>query len=162
MNRSISLKLVSITFIFFSISGFLSGFMKLSGEPGENKTPESKRAELIYMMSRSEFETREFDSYTCLSCHDGIIAEDTHMTPGNSDVYNSPSIGLSHPVRINYVEIWQRYPMKLHSPDSLGPYIRLYDNKLECLSCHDPESEKDHYLVMDNFRSRLCLSCHNK
>ncbi len=162
MNRTISLKLTLTAFIFFLVSGFLSGFMKLTEESGEYRNLESKRAELIYGISGSEFNTISTESYNCLSCHDGVIAGDSYMTPGGNDGFNSPSIGMSHPVMINYVQIWQRSPMKLHSPDSLAPNIRLFDNKLECLSCHDPESEKDHYLVMDNFRSRLCLSCHNK
>jgi len=110
---------------------------------------------------RAEAEPEDPGSNGCLSCHDGVIAGETHMTPGNGYRSGGPVIGMSHPVMINYSDSANRSPGKYTPVRSLDPRIRLFNEKIECLSCHDPDSGNQYYLVLVNERSRLCMSCHN-
>jgi len=42
--------------------------------------------------------------------------------------------------------------------------VTLPNNRVECVSCHDPHAaaDVDRLLVMSNSRSALCLTCHQK
>jgi hypothetical protein len=91
----------------------------------------------------------------CLSCHDGSIATDVVSCAIDC------AFGLwsSHPVYRQYP------PRRKHSEyapvsqvEAAG--IALTDGQITCVSCHDLTSEKRYHPVMDNDRSRLCLTCH--
>ncbi len=159
MNRPKIEKVISFIVIFLVLRITAPGFMK-------NISPEniSSRSSSLVLNSGSsdihELNGDDNSSKVCLSCHDGIIAQDTHMTPGLNNRGNT-SIGLSHPVMINYADSYISKPYKYNSVHLLDPRIRLFGDKVECLSCHDPNSSNDHHLVMSNNRSMLCLSCHN-
>ncbi len=97
----------------------------------------------------------------CLSCHDGMIASDSSVSgPIEFSISRRP-IGNSHPVDINYKESYLNKSFKLESPFQLDPKIKLDNGKISCLTCHDENSDKKHYLVVDNRGSKLCFSCHN-
>ncbi|MDI3279909.1 MAG: cytochrome c3 family protein [Bacillota bacterium] len=119
-------------------------------------------------------------SELCLSCHDGTIAlnsvvnESATGTPTLNDA-RTPShltadgkltgyalIGTDlrndHPVSITYA-----YPDDpgLNNPATLS--LPLYNNKVQCSSCHsvhDPANTP--FLRLNNTGSALCLACHNK
>ncbi len=87
----------------------------------------------------------------CLSCHDGVQAKDAPICTKNCDSL-SP-----HP-------ILKRYPPKgpegnfasVAEINSRG--IRLQDNKIACVSCHDLlNSEKNHPVQCGG---SLCAVCH--
>ena len=105
----------------------------------------------------------ELDKTTsyCLGCHDGVIATDTNMTPGYHDQGIGKSIGLSHPVDIDYEQVYTKKMKTYHYPGSLDPRLKLENRKITCLTCHDENSTLKNHLVMENTRSRLCFSCHN-
>jgi len=110
-------------------------------------------------------------SLLCLTCHDGAIAEEIHLGDGQgavSQVARSTAIldGRirfplgSHPVGIRYDEHnSQLHPKATVEADRL---VRLPENRVECVSCHDPHGTEGHkyMLVKSNRRSALCLSCH--
>ena len=57
----------------------------------------------------------------------------------------------------------------LHDPDTtssgLGGTISedlLFNNRVECISCHNPHASAAKLLIKSNQRSALCLTCHNK
>ncbi len=55
----------------------------------------------------------------------------------------------------------------LKDPASISP-LRLFNNRLECATCHNPHEEGDEvignypFLRMSNLNSEMCLKCHNK
>ena len=88
----------------------------------------------------------------CLGCHDGAIG---------------PQIGNSHPTGIRYMVGVRRgsragRDSTLTSAERLDPRIRLFNNKVECQSCHSPYSKRAKLLVVANDRSQMCRSCHNR
>ena len=88
----------------------------------------------------------------CRGCHDGTLA---------------PGTGYGHPVGIRY-KVGGRPTSRAGRDSTLTPSsrldsrIRLFDDKVECGSCHSPYSPLPKLLVMANDRSELCRSCHNR
>lgn len=99
------------------------------------------------------------ETQNCLTCHDGLISQDVAMTSlrGSFD-----SMG-EHPVNVTYRSHTDTTDQILVKPaTSLNPVIRLFDGKVGCGSCHSPYSRQESLLVMSNYRSQLCLGCHNQ
>lgn len=101
------------------------------------------------------------NSRECLSCHDGTLSSATHTQIAGISFQHGKSIGMSHPISVDYEEVYLKYPKKYFPPESLDPRIVLVNGKIGCKTCHDHYSKHKKHLVMDNFKSRLCLSCHN-
>ena len=112
-------------------------------------------------------------SLVCLSCHDGSTAVDAYggMT-GNTFIHDiggrrakvggRSDLRSDHPVGIAYPEFDRGYRPKAQV-EAEGRVV-LPRGQVECLSCHDPHNQYggEHFLVMDNQRSALCLTCHRK
>ena len=95
-------------------------------------------------------------SERCLSCHDGSLA-------GNRRGGLNGDRSSEHPVQISYVRAFYKKPGKFRHPSTLDPRIKLHKGQLQCKTCHNMKSsETKARLVMSNYRSRLCLSCHIK
>lgn len=115
-------------------------------------------------------------SLLCLSCHDGGVANgpnsewasagsvtDTRLAIGADGLAND------HPISIAYSPGFNR---GLHAPaDGKVGDLPLYQasgggmapDQVECTTCHDPHGGNfKSYLRMDNARSALCLTCHDK
>lgn len=101
------------------------------------------------------------NSRECLSCHDGTLSKATHTQIAGLSFQHGKSIGVSHPIGVDYEEVYLLKPGKYHPVQSLDPVIVLVNGKIACKTCHDHYSRHKKHLVMDNFKSRLCLSCHN-
>ncbi|MCP5107057.1 MAG: hypothetical protein GY950_26970 [bacterium] len=101
------------------------------------------------------------NSRECLSCHDGTLSKDTHTQIRGLSFKHGRSIGMSHPISVDYEDVYIKNPRKYHSPQSLDAQIVLINGKIGCETCHNHYSKHKKHLVMDNFKSRLCLSCHN-
>ncbi|MGE5609531.1 MAG: hypothetical protein ACM359_09780, partial [Bacillota bacterium] len=99
------------------------------------------------------------ETSTCLSCHDGMMA--TGVTLGNDP--GPRDHASNHPVGILY-RTAGRPPgaAMLNAASTLDPRIRLFDQRIGCGSCHSLYSKEESLLVMSNFHSRLCLSCHRE
>jgi len=94
-------------------------------------------------------------SLACLSCHDDLSASSSGGGSFGERRLTSHPIGVVYPSSGGPASDFR-------SIGSLDPAITLFDGKLGCESCHNLFSNIDHYLVMSNKGSRLCLSCHNK
>lgn len=116
----------------------------------------------------------------CLSCHDSTIGRgplhgsclDCHSFHGNT-----LNLAVHHPVSFTYDTTLAQADGALHDPSAAtvpslgGKTIQqgmLYQNRMECASCHDVHATKGdsttapNLLLVANNRSRLCLTCHNK
>ncbi|HWP39593.1 MAG TPA: cytochrome c3 family protein [Tepidisphaeraceae bacterium] len=98
-----------------------------------------------------------YDSQTrlCLSCHDGILSSDIALWNGRRQ---RGQLSDEHPIGVSLAAASQHIPLR--SPAALDPKIRLIDQRVGCTTCHSPFSPEAGLLVMSNYRSRLCLSCH--
>jgi predicted CXXCH cytochrome family protein len=69
---------------------------------------------------------------------------------------------FKHPVGISFRQIAARYPDEFNSPSTLPQEMRLFEGKIGCGTCHNGYSKEKYMLVMNNWRSKMCLTCHKK
>jgi predicted CXXCH cytochrome family protein len=115
-------------------------------------------------------------SKLCLSCHDGTIAlgdvlsrpEGIKMAKGvtrlPSGHFNlGTDLSNDHPISFVYDKELATQNPRLNPPSGLVGTVRLdAQQELQCTACHDPhDNSRKNFLVMDNSRSQLCLTCHN-
>ncbi|GAB4321406.1 MAG: cytochrome C [Candidatus Sumerlaeia bacterium] len=120
-------------------------------------------------------------SRLCLSCHDGTVAVDSYggrtgviFLSGDVAV-GADELTNDHPVSFTYDDALAAVDGELFAPSSapsgLGGTIAddlLFNNQLECSSCHDVHNGgaaaavNDHLLVITQSQSQLCLTCHDK
>jgi predicted CXXCH cytochrome family protein len=109
-------------------------------------------------LKKSSFGVEELSSSKlCLSCHDGTLAGDTGSHLGaNSKV--GIDLTRSHPVSVEYRTDFTSGCRKLTPPAGITP-LKLYNRKIECLSCHDIHGQNPAKLRMS--KRELCFRCHN-
>lgn len=97
--------------------------------------------------------------FSCLSCHDGTIAPVDSSYSGNSGFAGPSHEGsvASHPVGVDYMQVLRSRPDDYNDPQTT-PGIRLSDNKVTCLSCHDKDGSGN--FKVPGSQSSLCLTCH--
>lgn len=119
----------------------------------------------------TDSENTNNDSKLCLSCHDGTIAVDNLGIVSHKDNTLNTIVTGEHPVSVNYQNSIGMNSAGLYNhynkPSGLGNSINqdlLYNEKLECASCHDVHNlnSSKHLLRIKNTKSELCLTCHNK
>lgn len=118
-------------------------------------------ASLGFIGSRSTGATvLDDETRTCLSCHDGTMATAVSPSPDKSLGY----AGSGHAVGAVYQSTRPLGSgvdnMFLRPAVTLDKRIRLFDSRVGCGSCHSPYSNEKKHLVMSNYGSKLCLSCH--
>lgn len=123
-------------------------------------------------------------SLKCLSCHDGSIALDAHLsasgTPSTTVLSGAALVGTDltndHPVSFTYnpgtgVGLDAGLNAATSTPAILGGatiaealLFGAGNTEVECASCHDPHNSGGFPSLMryDNSSSQLCLACHNK
>ncbi|HOE96458.1 MAG TPA: cytochrome c3 family protein [Candidatus Sumerlaeota bacterium] len=120
-------------------------------------------------------------SRLCLSCHDGTIAVDSYgdrtgvIFLGGDAAIGADELTNDHPVSFTYDDSLAVQDGELFLPSSapsgMGGTIAqdlLFNNQLECASCHDVHNGpaaaavNDHLLTVTQVQSQLCLTCHNK
>ena len=116
-------------------------------------------------------------SRLCLACHDGTVAlERMAVMPAGAAKSNSSrhlggrsnlgtDLGDDHPISFDYVlDGGLADPITVNS--GLGGTIdvdMLFAGKVECASCHNVHDDTiSKFLLVDNARSALCLTCHLK
>ena len=106
-------------------------------------------------------------SKECLECHNGLNIS----IPSLSQCTNfGMNLSNHHPISLKYDDNLAFRDGELHFPSSrmsgMGSTIEndlLNGGMLECVSCHDVHgSQFPHLLKISNYRSALCLTCHNK
>ena len=89
----------------------------------------------------------------------------------NSNQNFGNDLRKSHPISFKYDSFLAMKDGELFdplsTPSGLGGNIHddlLINGNLECISCHEIHgiTRIKHYLVKSNYRSKLCLTCHNK
>lgn len=108
------------------------------------------------------------ESGFCLSCHDGSTLDVSAYaaTESIADRISKPAAighiqGVDHPFSVSYTDAQNISPtLKLKGLPNAP--IKLFSEKVECASCHDPHSCKNPlFLRVSNDRSALCLACHD-
>jgi len=106
------------------------------------------------------------DSFSkdCLGCHDGTstkdITVDYRNTPGNKVMHYDGT--KEHPIGMDYAAYSARDSQSYKPINAYNSKMIFVGGRVGCLTCHSPlNPEKDH-LVMSDFNSALCLSCHNR
>ncbi len=127
-------------------------------------------------------------SNLCLSCHDGTVAVNSMNNPsnarptttmtggsgagsafipaGNSNLgTGATALKNDHPVNFTYDGALVTADGGLKNPASLTG-VKLFNNKVQCASCHDPHTSQDPtgmaFLRVSMAGSTMCLACHNK
>ncbi len=109
------------------------------------------------------------DSRYCLSCHDGSTMDAfAYTTLGSAAerISGRTAIGhmkgVDHPFSVSYTEAKDVSPtLKLRAAPTTAT-VPLFNDKVECASCHDPHScNTPLFLRISNDRSALCLACHD-
>lgn len=123
-------------------------------------------------------------SNLCLSCHDGTIAVNSFNNPSNArpvttmvgaiaNITGAANLGSGadalkndHPVNFTYNPgTGVGLDSTLVATASLTG-VKLYSNKVQCASCHDPHTSADPtgkaFLRVSMNASTLCFACHNK
>jgi len=102
------------------------------------------------------------DAYTlqCVECHDRHLDRSFGFdAAGKGGGFTRRS---NHPVGVSLAQISARNPQKFNLPGALPQNVRLFDGKIGCGTCHNAFSKEKAMLVLNNWRSRLCLKCHLK
>jgi predicted CXXCH cytochrome family protein len=119
-------------------------------------------------------------SRLCLSCHDGTVALGAQygssptsnviqMAGGITTLPSSRGTNLGkdlsndHPISFAYTVDLAQQNGQLKAPSELPALIRLEQGGLlQCTACHNPHRNPyGSFLVMDNTKSALCVSCHS-
>jgi len=127
-------------------------------------------------------------SNLCLSCHDGSVAVNSLNNPSNArptttmagamaggitNITGAANLGFGadalkndHPVNFTYNPgSGPGLDSTLVATASLTG-VKLYSNKVQCASCHDPHTSADPtglaFLRVSMSASTLCFACHNK
>ncbi len=120
----------------------------------------------------SKFISNDFDnkidamSKNCISCHDGSVGKAVVLksrSSQNQGGFLKFDKGSMHPIGMSYEKSRRRTHKSALKPIELvDQRIRFFgkDKKVGCGSCHDPYSAAKYKLVINNTRSKLCLSCH--
>ncbi len=110
-------------------------------------------------------------SRMCLSCHDGTLALShsrslpatvrSRLSPMARTTFGTDLSG-HHPISFVYDTALSVRRQELADPTSLPEEVKLDSTQqLQCTSCHDAHTDNnEHFLVMDNRGSKLCVSCH--
>ncbi len=110
-------------------------------------------------------------SKLCLSCHDGTVAltqtisggsgGGTYMPPGAANL--GTDLSDDHPISFVYSAALSAEDVQIRQPSTLPEQLKLdRSSELQCTTCHNPhDNQYDNFLVMSNYRSEICVSCHD-
>lgn len=121
--------------------------------------PDTHRSHAARPAGRADAGALDTESAACMECHDGSLASDAGSAKRGPMLAN---MAQDHPIGIPYAPD----PMHASGSGTLIPFnaldhrVRLFDGSVGCGSCHSVYSPHDHFLVMANDASGLCLSCH--
>ncbi len=110
-------------------------------------------------------------SKSCLSCHDGTVAQDSFGgRTGTQFVTGDALIGTDlandHPVSIRWDHVGSASCGNCHNLHGGGvSVLPFYDGKVECATCHEPHNAvagTTKMLRKTIVGSALCLHCHGK
>lgn len=115
-------------------------------------------------------------SKLCLSCHDGTVAVGQTIAKGpiatqgtlpastnlGTDLSSDHPFGFTMPANDDG-EI--KLSLTTSPPATSDPAVKLFDNKIECITCHNPHTPNldisVQFMVRSNENSALCTACHD-
>lgn len=119
-------------------------------------------------------------SRLCLSCHDGTIAVGALINnvyipmaggfttipiehPANLGGAAGKDLTNDHPISFPYTSELAAKNSQLHLPSQIPGKLKLDQGQnVQCTTCHNPHTDPfGDFLVMNNDRSAICVSCHN-
>lgn len=103
-------------------------------------------------------------STNCLTCHDGGHASDVNVTYRNNPGSKTKSYDGTgqHPIGMDYAAYTQKDFKNYKPVTSFNSKMIFVDGKVGCLTCHNPLNPDKNHLVMSDYRSSLCQTCHNR
>ena len=99
-------------------------------------------------------------SLGCIECHSASL--NIPVDSLGAGIWNHYSRKVNHPIGISYEKISTQKMRDYRPPSMLPKEIRLFNGKIGCGTCHNVYSKEPFMLVLNNFKSRLCLECHIK
>jgi predicted CXXCH cytochrome family protein len=118
-------------------------------------------------------------SKLCLSCHDGSIAElgqtvnngliaTTGPMPSTGLVGKNSSLSSDHPFGFQMPAVDDgeiSLSLAAPQPKTNDPAVKLYNNAIECVTCHEPHDPgRDtafEFMVRSNNNGAICIACHD-
>jgi len=126
-----------------------------------------------YRQRTNEISTR---SKLCLSCHDGTVAIGETYSSGkivvqgalaSADKFGTDLSG-NHPFGFTMPAVddgEMKLSLTASPPLTSDPAVKLFDNKIECVTCHNPHTPNldtaVEFMVRSNNNSALCTACHD-
>ena len=112
------------------------------------------------------------ESLHCLSCHDGVTPFDA-LGDSNGTENNNMSAKYPDSPAITGADLSSHHPVGVMVPDNeafaeisaiTGTGLEIYDNKVECPSCHEVHGKSgiEYFLRINNSGASLCHACHIK
>lgn len=97
------------------------------------------------------------DLMNCGKCHNGIAAHSIEIKHIGTDLQND------HPFSMEYAGLNPKDPdfRALETSNGFNNGVKLYDNKVECATCHNVHNP-DVNLLLRTGAERLCETCHIK
>ena len=95
----------------------------------------------------------EGTAYECLSCHDGVIAAQIHMSTKTGNYLCTHPVNRDYPPPRKHTEY-----LPLEEVTAAG--IRLLQGQITCISCHNLKNPEKPHLVVPLDNSNLCFNCH--
>lgn len=108
--------------------------------------------------------SQQIDAFSndCLSCHDGILAQDVPINvQAGGHGFKGTNSGKEHPIGMNYQQ-YVSFGEGRYKALPMNSNMRLIDGQVGCLTCHNPLNPERYHLAYSNTGSSLCLACHNK
>ncbi len=101
-------------------------------------------------------------SRQCLGCHDGVTASDARNPTGSGAAPRTSSgMRQNHPVGVRYPHgMSRKRGTMFRSVGTLPPEVRLPDDQVSCVSCHNLYSGRQSLLSIPIEQSKLCFTCH--
>ena len=154
---------------------------------GEGPNDTTQPGEMSHVLNADDGQPGSV-SLLCLSCHDGSIAvneygrapqRDYSESTGGDKIDAQFNIGGSAYGLLNHHPIGFDYTAVAAVDDEIAPVTKafdgvggiltigslLYDNKMECVTCHDVHNSKhagETFLWISDRNSAFCLTCHEK
>ena len=128
-----------------------------------------------YKQTNNQISTR---SKLCLSCHDGTVAiGQTYASYSgkiavqgalaSADNFGT-DLSRNHPLGFTMPAVddgEMKLSLTASPPLTSDPAVKLFDNKIECVTCHNPHTPNldtaVQFMVRSNNNSALCKACHD-
>lgn len=97
-------------------------------------------------------------SAVCMNCHDGM-AEAINLNLAASATLSFTNAYANHPVSVTYADATDTGLVAKATATAAG--VRLFTNKVECASCHNPHDNANTKFLRIA-KGSICQTCHNK